>query len=122
MDQLGFKLLLDHARDLPRAVRKLGLGATLGLVGSHLMEYRSQLLPNTRTRRNSLRSVRPNGCATPIHYRVNTTDINVLQQVFLSGEYDCVGSEPEPGFIVDCGANIGCTSLYFLNRYQKARV
>jgi FkbM family methyltransferase len=69
-----------------------------------------------------LRSVRPAGCAAPIHYRINTTDINVLQQVFLSGEYDCAGSEAQPRFIVDCGANIGCASVYFLNRYPEAHV
>jgi FkbM family methyltransferase len=80
------------------------------------------LLGDGAARTNVLRSVRPAGCAAPIHYRINTTDINVLQQVFLSGEYDCAGSEVRPGFIVDCGANIGCASVYFLNRYPEAHV
>jgi FkbM family methyltransferase len=69
-----------------------------------------------------MHSVRPKGCAAPIHYRLYTSDINVLAQIFLSGEYVCVGSEVEPKFIVDCGANIGCASVYFLNRYPNASV
>jgi FkbM family methyltransferase len=122
MHQLGFTRIFDQATDLPRAVRRLGLGATMGLVQSHLTEYGSHFKVGPRPAPNSLRSVRPRGCTSQIHYRINTTDINVLQQVFLSGEYDCAGSEPDPEFVVDCGANIGCASVYFLNRYPKARV
>lgn len=122
MDQTGVIRLLGQAADLPRAVRKLGLGATIGLVRSHLAEHRARILGPPRAGGNPLRAVRPKGCEAPIHYRINTTDINVLQQVFLSGEYDCVGSEPNPELIVDCGSNIGCASVYFLNRYPRARV
>jgi FkbM family methyltransferase len=122
MDQFGIRRFCEQASDLPRAVRRLGVGATAGLVGSHLTEYCTRYLSGAGARRKSLRSVRPNGCLAPIHYRINTTDINVLQQVFLSGEYDCAGSEAGARFIVDCGANIGCTSVFFLNRYPEARV
>ncbi len=123
MDQFGLRRFLEQATDLPRAVRRLGLRTTLALVRSHLAEYRARLLGGSRRPgRKSLASVRPKSCVAPIWYRLNTTDINVLQQVFLSGEYDCAGKEPDPRFIVDCGANIGCASVYFLTRYSRARV
>jgi len=122
MDQFGFIKLLERATDLPLAVRRLGPGATMRLVESHLYEYWSHLMVGSKPKPNDLRSVRPKGCVSPIYYRINTTDINVLQQIFLSGEYDCAGAESDPKFIVDCGANIGCASVFFLNRYPKARV
>jgi FkbM family methyltransferase len=121
MDQPGIKRFLEQASDLPFAVRKLGLAATMGLVRSHLEEYGSKIVRRPRTS-SFLRSVRPNGCAFPVYYRVHSTDINVLQQVFLSGEYDCAGSEREVEFVVDCGANIGCASAFFLNRYPASRI
>jgi FkbM family methyltransferase len=66
--------------------------------------------------------VRPKGCGFPLYYRVHSTDINVFQQVFLSGEYDCAGYEQGVEFVVDCGANTGCASAFFLNRYPGSRV
>lgn len=122
MDQFRFIRFVEQAADLPRAVNRLGVGATMGLVRSHLYEYWSHLMVGSKPKLNSLRSVWPRGCSSPIHYRINTTDINVFQQIFLSGEYDCAGAESDPEFIVDCGANIGCASAFFLNRYPKARV
>src|SRR5262249_11514053 len=56
------------------------------------------------------------------YYRVHSSDINVLQQVFLRGEYDCVSQETNVEFIVDCGANIGCTSAFFLGKYPKSKI
>jgi len=66
--------------------------------------------------------VRPKDCPFPLYYRVHSTDINVLQQIFLSGEYDCAAFERGVEFVVDCGANIGCASAFFLNRYPGSRV
>src|SRR5712692_2334995 len=110
---------LQKATNIPRAIRRLGLATTMRLVATHLVEFGS---PAQLSRDRSLWAVQPKGCAHRIHYRVHSSDINVLQEVFLSGDYDCVGSELDTELIVDCGANIGCTSVYFLNRYPKARV
>jgi FkbM family methyltransferase len=112
--------IFEQASHLPKALSKLGVLATAGLLRTHAEEYGSLLLGLHRT--PSLRSVRPNACAAPIHFRAHTTDINVLQQVFLSGDYECVRDEKDVRTIVDCGANIGCASVWFLNRYPEARV
>ncbi len=57
----------------------------------------------------------------PIALRKGTSDFEVFRHVFLSQQYHslCHG---DPRVIVDAGANIGLTSLYFLHRYPKARV
>jgi FkbM family methyltransferase len=57
-----------------------------------------------------------------VYYRAGTSDPRVLLQIFARREYECVAQEPEVRCVVDCGANIGCTSFFFLHRYPRARV
>lgn len=53
--------------------------------------------------------------------RGRSVDFNVLNSIFGKGEYDI-----DPGFvpevIVDAGANIGASTLYFRRRYPQARI
>ncbi len=61
--------------------------------------------------------------AYPFRYRPGSTDLLVLEQVFLEGEYDAdriPGGEVE--YIVDCGSNIGVTALLWAERYPHARI
>ena len=60
-------------------------------------------------------------CRNPILLRANTSDISVFRQIFLDEEYDVRGIE-NPRFIVDGGANIGCSTLYFGNKYPDALI
>jgi FkbM family methyltransferase len=71
----------------------------------------------TRTRKLHLK-----GFNFPLHYRAGTSDISVIKQVFFRHEYQCVADEEGISLILDCGANIGCTSFYLLHRYPEARV
>lgn len=61
------------------------------------------------------------GCATPVYCRRDTADVHVLWQVFGQRQYAFRLSEP-PATIVDAGANVGYTSLYFAMRYPQARI
>jgi FkbM family methyltransferase len=60
------------------------------------------------------------GYPSPIHMRTGTSDYAVLKQVFIDCEYAIECSDP--GVIIDCGANVGYASVYFLTRYPNARV
>ena len=45
----------------------------------------------------------------------------LVDEIFLTGTYD-VGELPPRPVIVDCGANIGIASLYFVHRYPDCRI
>jgi FkbM family methyltransferase len=57
----------------------------------------------------------------PIFLRNASTDINVFSQVIYDKEYE-LNYRLNPSVIVDCGANIGLASIYFKNRFPKAKI
>jgi len=57
----------------------------------------------------------------PFSYRPGTTDLLVLEQVFLDGEYQVEPIAPESiEYIVDLGSNIGVTAMFWAQRYPEA--
>ena len=54
--------------------------------------------------------------------RRNGSDAYVFGQIFAYREYRCIDDVRDPKLIIDCGANIGCSSVYFLNRFPDATV
>jgi FkbM family methyltransferase len=54
--------------------------------------------------------------------RFGTTDREVFAHVFVSGAYDDVDPQRAPRFIIDGGANVGYSSVYFLSRFPLAHV
>lgn len=57
----------------------------------------------------------------PFSYRPGTTDLLVLEQVFLDGEYHVEPIAPESiEYIVDLGSNIGVTAMFWAQRYPEA--
>lgn len=57
----------------------------------------------------------------PVHLRMRTTDVSVYEEIVANGEYRFEIAR-EPTVIVDAGANIGLTSIFFANRYPGAKV
>ncbi len=57
----------------------------------------------------------------PVHLRFRTTDVPTFRQVIRDKEYDwdlaCI-----PRTIIDAGANIGLTSVFYSNKYPQARI
>lgn len=53
--------------------------------------------------------------------RLGTSDLNCLEQVFVGGEYN-VPFAITPRVIVDGGANIGMSTLFFATKFPEARV
>lgn len=56
-----------------------------------------------------------------IYLRKNSSDIGIFNQIFIDKEYD-IKLSFEPRCIVDCGANIGLTSLFFAVKYPLATI
>jgi FkbM family methyltransferase len=84
--------------------------------------YGVYLVAKARLSRKPLQvSVAAAGVKHPIHLRLRTTDVSVFEEILLQSEYE-FDSNRQPAVIVDAGANIGMTSVYFANRYPTARI
>lgn len=74
-----------------------------------------------RTRR--LVKIRPRWSPHPLFVRLATSDIQVFQQIFLAREYGIGDGIAQPVVsIVDAGANIGLTSVFFALRFPEAKI
>ena len=69
-----------------------------------------------------LLTVRSRYAAFPLVCRRGTSDLEVFGQIFSHREYRCLDSVRDAGLIIDCGANVGFSSAYFLTRYPTAEV
>src|SRR5262249_43096679 len=58
----------------------------------------------------------------PVFARPETSDLLVFDQVFVERQYRCVGHVKTPKLILDCGANVGYSSAYFLSRHPECFV
>jgi len=65
--------------------------------------------------------VETDGILYPVELRLRTTDISVFEEVLVNAEYQFAFSS-NARVIVDAGANIGLTSVFFANRYPGARI
>ncbi|MGF7081529.1 FkbM family methyltransferase [Mucilaginibacter sp. UYCu711] len=61
------------------------------------------------------------GIPHPIFTRPGTSDEEVLKQIFFYNEYD-FKLNFEPRTIIDGGANIGLSTIYFANKYTNAKI
>lgn len=57
----------------------------------------------------------------PVTLRLRTSDVSVFEEIVIRGQY-ALPLPVEPETIVDAGANIGLASIYYANRYPKARI
>jgi FkbM family methyltransferase len=57
---------------------------------------------------------------TPLLFRGASSDVWNMQQVFLDRQYDM--EIPEPRTILDLGAYVGYTAVYFANRFPNASI
>jgi FkbM family methyltransferase len=59
---------------------------------------------------------------SPLICRGGTSDIDVFKHIFVLREYAAIGPLPEDGLIIDCGANVGFSTVYFLSVSPHAHV
>lgn len=65
--------------------------------------------------------VHPSGIRNPVHIRIRTSDTSTYSDILLRGQYD-FNLPFSPRTIVDAGANIGMSSIYFTHKYPEARI
>lgn len=61
------------------------------------------------------------GFRDPLHLRVRTSDISLFQEILINMEYDWELAR-SPKVIVDAGANVGLTSVFYANKYPDAKI
>lgn len=99
-------------RLIKKIVRIIYLSKAIGL-----QSFKCLLVPLV----SSKYKIRPRGFKYNIELRTNTTDYAVFLQVFVRNYY-AFDIDLKPEIIIDCGANIGLTSIYYSNKYPKAKI
>ena len=61
------------------------------------------------------------GVSHPIHLRLRTTDVSTFIEIIINREYDW-DPPNAPRIIVDAGANIGLSSIFYANKHPEARI
>ncbi len=68
-------------------------------------------------------AVKTDRCSVPLLMRTgHSSDLAVFKQIFIEEEYAPLSDVNEPRFIVDCGANVGYSSAWFLTAFPICRV
>lgn len=120
-----------HMSRLTKALGKLGLANGSALYFRYVLH---RLVPRLRW---SLRATRIRGVSRPVWMRPGVSDWIVMERIFLDLEY-APGSEPHDDalatfyadtlargkipLIIDCGANIGLSSIWFSERFPRATI
>ena len=67
-------------------------------------------------------TLRVRGFPKPVYCRAGGSDLRVFAQVLANREYRCLDQSDISGLVIDCGANIGLSTLYFLTRFPNAHL
>jgi FkbM family methyltransferase len=114
------KLLLA-ARQLivkpSRQIKNLGVRGWFVFAIRRAAEF---ILPGSRSK--NVFKLYPGRCSLPVRARHGTSDILAFSQVFAERQYAVAVDALEPRLIVDCGANVGYSTLYFLMEFPNADV
>jgi FkbM family methyltransferase len=89
--------------------------ALFGVKG--LLRRAALALPGTG---NEFKATIP-GSSRDVLIRLGTTDVAAFEHVFVGNEYGFSLSQP-PSIIVDAGANVGMSAVYFAQRYPSATI
>jgi FkbM family methyltransferase len=58
----------------------------------------------------------------PVYVRPGTSDTSVFESNLLRKSYECVKPDFPVRFIIDAGANVGYSSIYFLHHYSQSHI
>lgn len=74
------------------------------------------------TTRNKVYLLRVRSSAWPLQLRANTSDKQAFCMIHVDLEYEPLDDLDDIRLVVDCGANVGYASAYFLSHFPQARV
>jgi FkbM family methyltransferase len=58
----------------------------------------------------------------PLRCRKGSSDRDVFRQIFVQREYACLDDLTDVDLVLDCGANVGYSSAYLLDRFPECHV
>lgn len=70
----------------------------------------------------ALRKLAKNSDGETLLYRPHSSDALVFHQIFIEREYAMVNELGAEATVIDCGANVGYSSAWFLSRFPTCRV
>jgi len=80
-----------------------------------------RFLYRIKTKKESVIEIKVPGYAQPVYLRNSTADLPMFYYIFQANDFDFdSGSTPE--VIIDCGAHIGLTAVFFANKYPTAKI
>jgi FkbM family methyltransferase len=104
-------------RWLDKCRRQRRLAAELGLFGSLALAIRKR-----SGSRGAVYPLRLRQASHPLLFRAGSSDVRVFHQIFIDREYEPLCDLPNVHLVIDCGANVGYSSAYFLSRFPSSRV
>jgi FkbM family methyltransferase len=100
---------MSMIESIKRYYSLFGLRGLLFVIKSRLLKRRTQV------------KLSLDGLKHPLYLRLRTSDVYLLSSILLNLEYE-LGAVPRPKTIVDAGANIGLTSVFYANKYPEAKI
>jgi FkbM family methyltransferase len=73
-------------------------------------------------RPGSVYRLHPRSAIHPVLVRRGSSDLDAFNQIFINREYGSLDDMPGVGLVIDCGANAGYASAWYLSRHPRCHV
>jgi FkbM family methyltransferase len=101
-------------------IEQLGLAGAAKLA---LAQAATILMKDFGLKRRSVSlTIKPIALSHPVRLRMFGSDVYTVRQVLVEREHQPLDDVGDVKFIVDCGANIGCSAAYFLSVHPNAKL
>jgi FkbM family methyltransferase len=77
---------------------------------------------NPLQKQTKIISINLPGYLAPVYIRTGTSDRHIFTQIFVEKEYEFTSPDIHPKIIIDGGANVGFSSIYFAHEYPQAKI